>query len=371
MHKSDPSNHLMHIAIDIREAVKPKKTGKGWYAFEIIKNLLAQHPEDTFTFYTDQPYPAWEDLPCVTLKIFPPSALRWHFNVARDLKKLKPDIFFAPTSYIVPALAPKGLKIIVTVHDLVAWLYATHHNLKATIIERLTLPLAIKNISKFVTVSENTKRDLQRFFKIPSANIEIVPCAASEHFKPATENAKKQENTPYFLAVGTLEPRKNFITLLEAFADVVKKYPDYSLKIIGGKGWYFEKIFTAVRDLELQDKVHFLGYVDDHDLPSQYQYATALVFPSLYEGFGIPPLEAMKSGCPVIASRAASIPEVVGDAALLVEPSSVSQIRDAMFRLINSPELREELRKKGLTQAEKFSWSQSAKKLYQIMKSAV
>ncbi len=361
----------MHIAIDIREAVKPKKTGKGWYAFEIIKNLLAQHPEDTFTFYTDQPYPEWEQFPKVTQKFFPPSALHWHLKVARDLKKLKPDIFFGPTSYIIPALVPKSLNVIVTVHDLIAWLYATHHNLKATIIERLTLPLAIKNIKKFVAVSENTKRDLQHFFKIPPEKIEIVPCAASENFKPEIENIEEKENGPHFLAVGTLEPRKNFITLIKAFADVVKKHPNYSLKIIGGKGWYFEKIFAAVRDLELEDRVQFLGYVDDRELRAYYQQATALVFPSLYEGFGIPPLEAMKSGCPVIASRAASIPEVVGDAALLVEPSSASGLSEAMLRVISSPELRQELREKGFTQAEKFSWSQSAKKLYRIMKSTV
>ncbi len=361
----------MHIAIDIREAVKPKKTGKGWYAFEMTKNLLTQHPEDTFTLYTDQPYPEWEHFSNATQQFFPPSALRWHFKVTRDLKKLKPDIFFAPTSFIIAALAPKSQNVIVTVHDLVAWLYATHHNLKATIIERLTLPLAIKNIKKFVTVSQNTKRDLQHFFKIPSEKIEIVPCAASENFKPATENAKKQENTSYFLAVGTLEPRKNFITLIKAFAEIAKKHPEYSLNIIGGKGWYFEKIFATVRDLKLENSVHFLGYIDDKDLPSHYQHATALVFPSLYEGFGIPPLEAMKSGCPVIASNTSSIPEVVGDAALLVDPSSAPELTQAMLRVIKEPELRDKLRKKGLIQAEKFSWSASAKKLYQMMKSTV
>ncbi len=359
----------MIIAIDIREAVRSKKAGKGWYTHEMVEQLLKNFPGDMFILYTDQPYPEWEHYKNAVQKFFPPSPLRWHFKVLKDLKEERPDVYFAPTSYIIPSFAPKWLPVVATVHDLVAWLFATRHHLKATIIERMTLPLAVKKISTFVTVSSNTKRDLQHFFKIPSEKIEVIPCGAGEQFQPLsaeqTEVFRREKNLPekYILAVGTLEPRKNFVTLIKAFAEVVKQHPEYSLVIVGGKGWYFEKIFETVKGCELEDSVKFAGYVEDRDLPGYYNTATCLVFPSLYEGFGIPLLEAMKSGCPVITSNVSSMPEVVGDAAILVSPASIPELSQAIERLIASKELRAELSQKGRIQSAKFSWKNSAQEL--------
>lgn len=368
---------FMKIAIDIREAVRSKKAGKGWYTHEMVECLLKNHPEDTFVLYTDQPYPLWEHYKNAIQKFFPPSPLRWHFKVLKDLKMLKPDIYFAPTSYIIPSFAPKWLRVVATVHDLVAWLFATRHHLKATIIERITLPLAVKRITKFVSVSENTKRDLRHFFRIPSENIEVIPCGVDERFTPLSssekEAFKRGRKLPrhFLLAVGTLEPRKNFVRLIKAFAEVVRKHPEYSLVIIGGKGWYFEKIFETVKSYELEDSVLFAGYVEEKDLVGYYNVADGFIFPSLYEGFGIPPLEAMKSGCPVIASNISSIPEVVEGAGILVDPSSISGLRDAMIRLIESPELREELSRKGREQSKKFTWRSAADQLYRLFEDLV
>lgn len=367
----------MIIAIDIREAVRSKKAGKGWYTHEIVSHLLKSFPSDMFILYTDQPYPEWEHFENAVQKFFPPSPLRWHFKVLKDIKEERPDIYFAPTSYIIPSFAPKWLPVVATVHDLVAWLFATRHHLKATIIERMTLPLAVKKISAFVAVSTNTKRDLQHFFSIPSEKIEVIPCGVGEQFKPLsaeqTEAFRTEKKLPekFILAVGTLEPRKNFVTLIKAFADVAKIHPEYSLIIVGGKGWYFEKIFETVKECELEDSVKFAGYVEDRDLPGYYNAATCFVFPSLYEGFGIPLLEAMKSGCPVITSNISSMPEVVEDAAMLVSPASTQELAEAMNRLITLPELRAELSEKGLAQSKKFSWNHAAHELRALFEKLV
>lgn len=367
----------MIIAIDIREAVRSKKAGKGWYAHEMVENLLSSYPNDMFILYTDQPYPEWEHYENAVQKFFLPSPLRWHFKVLKDIKEEKPDVYFAPTSYIIPSFAPKWLPVVATVHDLVAWLFATRHHLKATIIERITLPLAVKKIRTFVAVSKNTKRDLQHFFKIPSEKIEVIPCGAGEQFRPFSTmekeafRAAKSLPEKYILAVGTLEPRKNFVTLIKAFAEVVKHHPEYLLLIVGGKGWYFEKIFETVKECELEDSVKFMGYVEDRDLPGYYNAATCLVFPSLYEGFGIPLLEAMKSGCPVITGSISSMPEVVEDAALLVSPSSVPELAKAITHVMTSPELATELSQKGLAQSKKFSWKRSAQELHGLFESLV
>ncbi len=363
----------MIIAIDIREAVKKNKTGKGRYTEQLVEELLAAHPDDQFLLYTDQPYPVWEHFANAQQKFFPPSSLRWHIKVVQDLKKIRPDVFWSPTSYIIAALAPKWLKVVITIHDLVAWLYPTRHNFKATIIERLTLPFAIKKITKAIAVSENTKRDLHHFFPKIQGKVEVIPCAASTNFTPLTSEEKEhfraRHHLPehFILAVGTLEPRKNFITLIKAFAEVQKNHSEYVLIIIGGKGWYFEKIFKTVRDLGAEDSVIFAGYVDEDNLAGYYNTATCLVFPSLYEGFGIPPLEAMKSGCPVIASNTSSIPEVVGTSAILISPSSVAELAAAIEKVIDEPELQKELHEKGLAQAEKFSWHTSAEKVYNAL----
>lgn len=362
----------MIIAIDIREAVRQKKAGKGWYTHQIVENLLKEYPGDTFLLYTDQPYPEWEHYPNAQQRFFPPSPLRWHFKVLKDLKKERPDIYFAPSSYIIPSFAPKWLKVVATVHDLVAWLFATRHNMKATIIERITLPIAVKKITAFITVSKNTKRDLQHFFTIPSEKIRVISCGVGQQFRPmgADESEKfrieKKLPEKYILAVGTLEPRKNFTILIRAFAQLVKKYPEYSLVIVGGRGWYFEKIFDTVKELEVEDSVKFVGYVHDDDLPGYYNAAECFVFPSLYEGFGIPLLEAMKSGCPVITSNISSMPEVVEDAAILVNPSVPQELTAAIEKVITSPVLANELREKGRKQSEKFSWKSSARELHQL-----
>lgn len=376
----------MRIAIDAREAVRTQKTGKGWYARALIDHMVSHARGHTFVFYTDkleseqarEHGDGHENLPNVTKKYFPSGVIGWHLKVKNDLKKDPPDIYIAPTSYIVPALAPKGVKTIITVHDLVAWLFPTRHNVKATIIERLTLRLALKKCAHVIPVSHHTQSDLEKIFHVKKEKMTVVPCAARAAFKPISPEAKakfrneKSLPSTYFLSVGTLEPRKNLVTLLKSFAQIrqspqLTSLPDeVCLVVVGGEGWSCKKIYDTVRRLNLTEQVRFVGYASEKELIGYYNTATALVFPSLYEGFGMPPLEAMQSGCPVICSNLSSLPEVVGHAAITTEPRDEQAIAEAMINISTNENLRNELREKGLRQAEKFSWARSASALLDL-----
>ncbi|MBT5016294.1 glycosyltransferase family 4 protein, partial [Candidatus Peregrinibacteria bacterium] len=296
----------------------------------------------------------------------------WHLRTLRHLKKTKPDLFWAPTSFIIPALAPKSLTTFITVHDIVAFLFPQGHNRKAVYLERLTLRRALSKSSRIFTVSRNTKTDLIKLFNIDETKIIIAPCSASAAFtKINDENllgkTKKKFDLPekFILGVGTLSPRKNFTRLIQAFAQIAPEHPDTHLVIVGNKGWDFDDILKGAS----RKKVHLIGYVESFELISLYNLAQVFVFPSLYEGFGIPPLEAMSCGCPVVTSNISSLPEVVGDSALLIDPYSTEEIAGAIGTLLSNKDLHADLGRKGLRQATKFSWEKSAKVLLEVFES--
>lgn len=361
----------MKIAIDIRTA-GGEKTGKGWYTFYIVLNLLKIDKKNEYILYAKNGIAGFEEFKNAKLKIVDKRSIFWHFAVARDVAKEKADIFFAPSSYIIPNLLPSSVKTILTVHDLVAFLFPNTHNKKATLLEKLLLKRALKKASHVTAVSQNTKKDIIDKFKYDENKIDVIHCAGSDFFKPLNKDElgtfAKDTNLPekFFLAVGTIEPRKNYYGLLKAFMKMSRSHPDVHLLIVGQEGWGYEKVFNLMNSASLEGKVHVLGYLSNKSLIKLYNLCIGLVFPSFYEGFGIPPLEAMKCGCPVIASNISSIPEVVGDSAILVNPEDSKEIAKAMSKMIKKEGLREELSKKGIEQAKKFSWENSAKKLSEI-----
>ncbi|MDD3861273.1 MAG: glycosyltransferase family 1 protein [Candidatus Gracilibacteria bacterium] len=363
----------MKIAIDIRTAAG-EKTGKGWYTFHMVRNLLELDNQNEYILYSKDPVPGFEYSKNAEQRVVEGKSIFWHRKVAKDVVREKCDIFFAPTSFIIPSMLPKSVKSVIAIHDLVAFLFPDNHDKKAVLIEKLFLKRALKKATFVATISQNTKNDIQNLFGYDENMIDILYCGVGDEFKPLNKSflepfAKKTKlPAKFFLAVGTLEPRKNYTTLIEAFALVHAKYPDYHLIIVGGKGWKYEEIFETVRKNYLGKFVHNLGYVSSGSLVKLYNLAKGFVFPSFYEGFGIPPLEAMKSGCPVIASYSSSIPEVVGQSALLINPVSEIEIAAAMVKLIKDPELCEKLRNKGFLQSKKFSWKASAKKLLEIFR---
>jgi len=259
------------------------------------------------------------------------------------------------------------------VHDLVSFIFPTTHKAKATLIERLTLKKALKKTSKVFVVSENTRKDLIKMFDYPKTNIALVPCSASDFYKveinpKEAEATQKKYQLParFILAVGTLEPRKNFTNVIKSFVILKRKYSDLKLVIVGKPGWKYHEIERAVKSYQLENEVVFLGYVQSHELNQIYHLATVFVFPSLYEGFGIPPLEAMSSGCPVVSSNLASMPEVIGDAGLLIDPKSAVKIADAISSLLENPQLRTMLIERGYRRSQKFSWENSAKAALEV-----
>lgn len=356
----------MNIAIDIREAGS-QKTGKGWYTYNLVNELLKLDTHNNYTLYSADEKNPFKEFKNADFKHVAGKGLRWHLNVLRELKSTKPDLFFAPTSYIIPSLAPKWLRTIITVHDLVAFLFPAGHNAKAVIIERLTLKRAVKKAAQIFVVSENTQKDLLKKFKYPPEKIHITPCAPSDFFREKVEESeltwfRTQHKLPkkFILAVGTLEPRKNFGTLIKSFVLIKAKLPDSKLVIVGKKGWKYSHIEEKLKEFKMTDDVIFPGYLSGEDLKKMYACATVFVFPSLYEGFGIPPLEAMACGCPVISSNVASLPEVVGDAGILIDPRNARRMADAVVSLIENDQVRNMLIERGLRRAEKFSWKASA-----------
>ncbi len=370
----------LRIAIDIREAGH-EKTGKGWYTYNLVHSLLKIDSHNEYIFYTDQNKNPFKEFKNAHIRTIPGKSLMWHFNVIKDLKKtfangLPFDLFFAPTSYIIPCFAPKNLRVIITVHDLVAFLFPSTHNTKAVIIERLTLKKALKKAAKVFVVSQNTENDLLTRFQYPKEKIHEVPCAPADFYKEEISEKelttfKKKHKLPdrFILAVGTLEPRKNFSTLIKSFVIIKRRNPDCKLVIVGKKGWKYSAIEDALKKYQLENDVIFPGYLEDDELRKTYHLASVFVFPSLYEGFGIPPLEAMSCGCPVVSSNVASLPEVIGDSGLLIDPKNAHKWADAVCSLLDNEQTRNMLIERGKRRAEKFSWENSAKIALEVFES--
>jgi glycosyltransferase involved in cell wall biosynthesis len=203
----------------------------------------------------------------------------------------------------------------------------------------------------------------------------VVPAGVGPEYHPISDQAtletvRRRYNLPrrFILHVGTLEPRKNLVRLMEALRAIADREPETALVLVGGKGWLYEDIFAGVERLGLAGKVIFPGYVAEADLPAVYNLAAVLAYPSLYEGFGIPPLEAMACSVPVVSSNSSSLPEVVGDAALLVEPTDSDALASALLRALSDNDLRQTLTKRGLARAAAFSWPAAATKLLEAYK---
>ena len=356
----------MKIAIDIRGIIG-KKTGKGIYTENILMELLEIDKKNKYILYSDHPIHLGKG---EEVKVISKKGIMWHLHALKSLYKDKPGIFFSPTSYIIPAIHnPKKLKVVMTVHDLVALLFCSFHNKKAVIIENLTLKRAVKKVKKLVSVSQNTKQDLIKKLKTPENKIDIVFNAVNSSFKllPAEERTTfKDIPKKFILSVGTLEPRKNYIFLLDVFKRILDNHSDLKLVIIGQEGWGFEGVFKKVHELGIQNSVIFAGYVGQEKLVSYYNEALVFVYPSKYEGFGIPPLEAMKCGCPVVVSDNSSLPEVVGDAGILCKTNDEDEFVEKIEELLNNEDKREYLSAKGLRMSENFSWKKSAEKLLSI-----
>jgi glycosyltransferase involved in cell wall biosynthesis len=288
----------------------------------------------------------------------------WHQKLPLKNELRKFDIIHNP--YQFPIILNFKQKYIVTIHDLIQILFPNENQKIVYICQKMMFPKIVQSIDKIISDSHHTKQDIIKHFKIPEDKIKVIHLAASENYRPLNEkeiiNIKQKYNLnyPFILYVGTLEPRKNIPTLLKALYKLKKQGIKHKLVITGKKGWKYKSIFETIDKLNLQKDVIFTGYVPDEDLPALYNAADLFVYPSLYEGFGLPPLEAMQCGTPVITSNTSSLPEVVGDAGIMVNPYDVDELANKMYEVLTNDGLREELSKKGLERAKLFSWKKCA-----------
>jgi glycosyltransferase involved in cell wall biosynthesis len=277
------------------------------------------------------------------------------------------DLFFA-TDFALPPTLPRARSAIF-IHDL------TYIRVPDAAVPALVaylsavVPRALKRADVVIVNSEATKADIIDIYGTPSEKIATIQFGVHPHFTPSNKPLSTLRAKyglppqPYILAVGTVQPRKNYKRLVEALAVLRAEGTDAALVIAGGKGWMETPIFDTVTRLGLEPHVKFLGYVDDSDLPALYTHAAAFAMPSLYEGFGLPVLEAMACGTPVVTSSVSSLPEAAGDAALLVDPTDVEAIADALRRILTDTALAQSLRAKGLAHVMPYTWGRTAAQL--------
>jgi glycosyltransferase involved in cell wall biosynthesis len=257
-------------------------------------------------------------------------------------------------------------KQIVTLHDVAVYKNPSWFSKLFVILYKLMSPIIVKNAKRIITVSQFSKDEIVRFLRVDPDKIDVISNSVS-HFHVSAPTTPPLINGKYILCVGSVEPRKNLIRLLKAFSLI--NTIEYKLVVVGGKNKLFNglSLDTELNDDTL-DNIIFTGYVSDDELINLYSNAIAFIYPSLYEGFGIPPLEAMKFGCPTIVSNISSLPEICDDASLYVDPFSVESIQEGLLQLILSSDTRERLIEKGSQQVLKFSWQKSASLLYSIIK---
>jgi len=256
---------------------------------------------------------------------------------------------------------PKGLKLVVTVHDIIPKLFPKAQTFRRNLYFKFIFPHVLAQADRIISVSQSTKKDLVKHYGIDESTINVTYLGSDLTYTKATVPKKYNLPKDYILFVGTVEPRKNLRRVIEAYK---KLNPKESLVIVGAKGWEKEDIYQ-----NSSKKIIFTGYVDSEDLPKIYSNAKVFIYPSLYEGFGIPVLEAMNCRVPVITSHVSSLPEVAGDAAIYVDPYSINDMKDAMAALLKSKKLRDEFIKKGIQQSKKFSWKKTARQTEQVYNS--
>jgi glycosyltransferase involved in cell wall biosynthesis len=374
------------IYIDIAAAVHGR-AGLGRYAESLARALVAKDPE-RFALFFNRSGHARPGLPGLAgLEGIPTRSLRagykpWRMAVwlgqlaGLPFDRLLPDAeLYHATEHLLMSL--RHVPTVLTVHDLIFRIFPKHHKRLNYWYLNAAMPLYCHRAWAIIAVSQATKRDLVRLYGLDPAKITVIHEAAAPHFAPASPDrigeARARYHLPdrYLLHVGTIEPRKNLDRLLEAVHRLREAGEDIQLVLAGSKGWLYEGFFRRLEELALGDAVSFPGYVPDADLPALYSAARLVAVPSLYEGFGLPVLEAMACGAPVVCSNASSLPEVGGDAARYFSPTEVATLADTILAVWRDERLREKMRQDGLARAAQFSWERAADETLAVYKQVI
>lgn len=356
----------MRIGIDASRAFAPEPTGTENYARSLIPELVSLAPETQWILYTRGERPAdLEDLPNVQLRALRFPRLWTHLRLSAEMTSHPPDRLFVP-SHVLPLIHPRYSAV--TVHDLGYLYYPQAHRARDRIYLDLSTRWNARSARVVLADSEATRRDLVARYDVPPDKVVVSYPGLAPHFRPVAaqtvEAARRQYDLgEYVLAVGTLQPRKNYGRLLEAFARLKRPI---TLVIVGRKGWLYNSILDRAAQLGL-DRLRFLDYVPLADLPSLYAGARAFVFPSLYEGFGLPVIEAMACGTPVACSNVSSLPEVGGEAALYFDPMDTGALQAAMEQVLDDDTVRSRCVERGLQNVTRFAWVSCARTVLQTL----
>ncbi|MCA1594639.1 MAG: glycosyltransferase family 4 protein, partial [Acidobacteria bacterium] len=360
----------LHIAIDAH-SVGTGLAGNETYAANLIEALAEIDPSNLYTLYVTRREAVerfggrW---PNVRVRRTLPHTplLRIPVTLSAELRRRPVDLLHV--QYTAPPFAP--CPVVATIHDLSFEHLPATFKRRSRMQLRLTVRRTARAAAHIITPSEFTRRDIVNTYAIRPERVSVIKLAASPTFKPANpeevERARRRYGIEgeYILAVGSIQPRKNLARLIGAYADLRRERSSDKLPqlvLVGKKAWLYGQTLRALEERGVSDSTILTGYVSEGDLPALYTGALCFVYPSYFEGFGLPPLEAMQCGTPVITGNLTSLPEVVGDAGLLVDPHDTEALGRAIARLIDDQNLRAELRAKGLERARLFNWHETAR----------
>lgn len=375
----------MVIGFDASRAFAAHRTGTENYSFQILTHLAQIDLTNTYHIFFrpgNLPYPPPSHWPGnFHFQLLPYPKLWTQFGLAKETffdRQL--DILFVP-AHTLPLIRRPGLKTVITVHDLGAEYLPTLHQLKQRLYLGFMTHYQLRSASHLIAVSQATKLDLVNKIGIPEDKISVIHEGFDRKLfhsvkGDALNSILKQYDLgekEYFLFVGTIQPRKNLERLIKAYAKFLTEQPTRLAKLVlaGSRGWVANQIYALPKRLGIADQVKFLGYVPNEDLPALYSGAQALLFPSLFEGFGLPIIEAMACHCPVLTSNASSMVEVAGKAAILVNPNSEKEISKAIMKLDQDRAFCLDLVQLGQKQVQKFSWIKAAQQTLAVLQKTV
>ncbi len=362
----------MRIGIDCRPLSEAPR-GVGHYLINILNQFVIQKESIIFYLYAPKTigYAPQQSNFIIRKGKLPLPGTFWFQTEGRQIiNSDKPDTFWAPCD-ILPSGLSKNIYKVLSVHDLTYIFFPQTMENYNRLIHKMFFKKSLLNANRIITMVNYTKKALIDLFNIKPEKITVIYEGVDEKFRQYDRSEvtkilnNYKINRPYILAVGTLEPKKNYPLLLKAFQSLKL---DWDLIIIGKKGWKSQEIYNTIDKLGIKNKVKILGYVSIEDLPYFYNGAEIFVFPSLYEGFGLPLLEAMACGVPVICSNSSSLPEIGKDAVLYFNPYSVDDLINQLLKLINDEKLRQNLREKGIYRAKDFSWQKTAQQTLEVLK---
>src|SRR3989344_66711 len=362
----------MVIGIDGNEANVAQKVGVSIYAEQLLRYFQKQaNPKLGFIIYLRQK--PLSHMPTENTfykyRVIPGSFLWSQLFLPLDLFfRRKIDIFFTPAHY-APRFLP--VPLVVTIHDL-SYFYFPDEFLRNDLYKLINwTAYSVRKASQIIAVSKTTKKDLAEFYHLNDDRVRVIYNGFDKPINPPEQSPVLKsyhlQKEAYVLFVGTLQPRKNLTTLIDAFSRFYALYPHFKLVLTGKKGWLYDKIFFEIQHKGLEDHVVITGYLPNSEVAILYRDAFCFVFPSLYEGFGIPLLEAMSYGCPVISSHSASLPEVGGDACLYFDPKDSQDLLEDLIRLKSESSLKTSLIKKGHERLKQFSWEKCAKETLEVL----